>query len=71
MASHIKRTQTVVCANQVFTGLYGPTREEIRISWAKLCDEKLHDLYSSQHILRVTYLRMIRWAGNAAHVKEQ
>jgi hypothetical protein len=34
--------------------------------WRKLYNEELHNLYSSQNIIRMMKLRRMRWAGHVA-----
>jgi hypothetical protein len=41
-----------VFENRVLRRIFGPKREEGG-SWRKLHDDELHDLYSSQNIVRV------------------
>jgi hypothetical protein len=35
--------------------------KEVKGSWRELCNEELHNLYSSSGIVRMTKLRRIRW----------
>jgi hypothetical protein len=49
--------------------IFGPKREE-DVSWRKLHNDELHDLYSSPNIVRVIKSRRMRWAGHVAHVGE-
>jgi hypothetical protein len=44
--------------------IFGPKREEER-SWRKLHNDELHSLYSSPNIVRV-----IKWAGHVAYMRE-
>jgi hypothetical protein len=39
-------------------------RDEVTGCWRKLHNEKLHNLYSSPSIIKMTQLRRIRWAGH-------
>jgi hypothetical protein len=41
-------------------------RHEVTGGWRKLHNEKLHSLYSSPNIIRVTKSRRMRWAGHVA-----
>jgi hypothetical protein len=50
--------------------IFGPKRDEVTGGWRKLHNEKLHDLYSSQSIIRMIKSRRMRWAGNVARRKE-
>jgi hypothetical protein len=47
----------------------GPKREEDG-SWTKLHNDKLHNLYSSPHIVGVIKSRRIRWEGHVARMGE-
>jgi hypothetical protein len=46
--------------------IFGPKKEEVIGGWRKLRDEGLHNLYSSQIIVKVIKLRTIRGAGHTA-----
>jgi hypothetical protein len=39
--------------------------------WRKLCNEKLHNLYSSPSIIRIIKSRRMRWAGHVARMGEK
>jgi hypothetical protein len=39
--------------------------------WRKLHNEELHDLYSSQSIIRIIKSRRMRWAGHVARMGER
>jgi hypothetical protein len=49
----------------------GPKRDEATGSWRKLHNEELHNLYTSQNIIRVIKTRRIRWAGHIARGGEK
>jgi hypothetical protein len=49
--------------------IFGPKREEDG-SWRKLHNDELHDLYSSQKIVRVIKSGRMRWAGHVARMRE-
>jgi hypothetical protein len=51
--------------NRVLRKIFGPKREEDG-SWRKLCNDEIHDLYSSPNIVRVIKSRRMRWAGHVA-----
>jgi hypothetical protein len=55
----------VVFENIVLLRIFGPRREEDG-SWRKLHNDELHNLYSSQNIVRVIKSRRLRWAGHVA-----
>jgi hypothetical protein len=58
-----------VFENRVLRKIFGPKREE-DVSWKKLHNDELHDLYSSPNIVRVIKSRRMRWAGHVACVGE-
>jgi hypothetical protein len=41
------------------------------LSWRKLHDEELHNLYSSPNIIRMTKSRKMRWEGHVAQMGEK
>jgi hypothetical protein len=56
-----------VFENSVLRRIFGPKREEDGL-WRKLHNDELHNLYSSQNIVRVIKSRRLRWAGHVAHM---
>ena len=60
-----------VFENRVLRRMFGPKRDEVTGEWSKLHNEELNDLYSSPNILRVIKSKIIRWAGNVAHIGER
>jgi hypothetical protein len=58
-----------VFENRVLRKIFGPKREE-DVSWRKLHNDELHDLYSSPNIVRVIKSRRMRWAGHVARMGE-
>jgi hypothetical protein len=58
-----------VSENRVLRKIFGPKREE-GVSWRKLHNDELHDLYSSPNIVRVVKSRRMRWAGHVARMGE-
>jgi hypothetical protein len=55
--------------NRVLRRIFGPKREE-DVSWRKLHNDELHDLYSLPNIVRVIKSRRMRWAGHIARMGE-
>jgi hypothetical protein len=43
----------------------------VTAEWRKLCNEELHNLYSSPNILRIIKSRRMRWAGHVARMREK
>jgi hypothetical protein len=58
-----------VLENSVLRKIFGPKREE-NGSWRKLHYDELHNLYSSQNIVRVIKSRRMKWAGHVTHMAE-
>ena len=56
--------------NRVLRRIFGPERDEVTGEWRKLRNEELSDLYCSPNIVRLTKLRIIRWAGHVARMGE-
>jgi hypothetical protein len=56
--------------NRVLRRISGPKREEVRVEWRKLNNEKLHNLYSSRNIIRQTKSRRMRWVEHVARMGE-
>jgi hypothetical protein len=77
----IERNIDLVCArkehilrvfgNRVLRRMFGPKRHEVMGGWRKLHNEELHDLYSSQSIIRIIKSRRMRWAGYVARMGEK
>jgi hypothetical protein len=57
--------------NTVLRRIFGPQRDEETGGWRKLHNEELHNLYSSQNIIRIIKPRRMRWAGHVARVGEK
>jgi hypothetical protein len=51
--------------------IFGPKRDEVTGEWRKLHNKELHDLYSSQSIIRIIKSRRMRWTGHVARMKEK
>jgi hypothetical protein len=45
-----------------------PKRENVPEGWRKLCNDKLHNLYSLLNIIRVNKSRRVRLAGHVAYM---
>jgi hypothetical protein len=54
--------------NRVLRGIFGPKRDEVTGEWRKLHSGELHNLYSSQDIVRQIKSRRMRWAGHVARM---
>jgi hypothetical protein len=54
-----------VFENRVFRRIFVPNRDEVTGGW-----RKLHGLYSSPSIVRVTKARRMRWVGPVARMGE-
>jgi hypothetical protein len=49
-----------VFENRVLRRIFGPKRDEVTGGWRKLHNEELHNLYSSQSIIRMVKSRRLR-----------
>jgi hypothetical protein len=59
-----------VFGNRVPMRIFGPMRREVAGGWRRLHNEELHNLYTSQNIIRAIKSRTLRWAGHVAHMVE-
>jgi hypothetical protein len=57
--------------NRVLRRIFAPKRDEVTEEWRKLHNEELHDLYSSQSIIRIIKSRRMRWADHVARIGEK
>jgi hypothetical protein len=53
-----------VFENRVLGRIYGTRTDEVSGGWRKLNNEELHNLYSSNIVIRMIKSREIRWAGH-------
>jgi hypothetical protein len=53
--------------NRVLKRIFGSKREG-DVSWSKLHNDELHNLYSSPNVVRVIKSRRMRWAGHVARM---
>jgi hypothetical protein len=60
-----------VLENKVLRRIFGPKRDEVTGGSRKLRSEELHDLYSSQSIIRIMKPRRMRWTGHVARMGEK
>jgi hypothetical protein len=60
-----------VFENRVLRRIFGPKKDDVTGKWRKLHNEKLHNLYSSQNIIRQIKSRQMRWAGHVACIGEE
>jgi hypothetical protein len=60
-----------VFENRALRRIFGPKRGGVMGGWRKLHNEKLHNLYSSQSIIRIIKPRRMRWAGHVARMGEK
>jgi hypothetical protein len=59
-----------VFENRVLRRIFGPNRDEVTGEWRKLHSEELHNLYSSQDIIRQIKSRRMTRAGHVARKGE-
>jgi hypothetical protein len=57
--------------NRLLRRIFGPKRDEVTAEWRKLHNKELHDLCSSQSIIRIIKSRRIRWAGHVTRMGEE
>jgi hypothetical protein len=55
-----------VFQKRVLRRIFEPKRDEVTGGWRNLHNEELHNIYSSQSIIRITKSRRMRWAGHVA-----
>jgi hypothetical protein len=60
-----------VFENWVPRSIFEPKRDEVTGGWRKLHNEELHNLYSSQSIIRMIKSRKMRWAGHVARMERR
>jgi hypothetical protein len=60
-----------VFENRVLRRIFGPKRDGVTGGWRKLHIEELHNLYSSQSIIRIIKSMRMRWAGHVARMGEK
>jgi hypothetical protein len=56
-----------VSEKRVLRRIFGSKRE-VDVSWRKLHNDELHDLYSLSNIVREIKARRLRWAGHVARM---
>jgi hypothetical protein len=57
-----------VFENRVLRKIFGSKKDEVTGDLRKLHNEELHDLYSSQSIIRIIKSRTMRWAVHVARM---
>jgi hypothetical protein len=60
-----------VFENRVLRRIFGLKREEVTGGWRKLCNEELHNFYSSSNIIKMIKPRRMRWAGHVVRMGEK
>jgi hypothetical protein len=60
-----------VFENRVLRRISGPKRDEVTGEWRKLHNGELHNLYSSQDIIRQVKSRRMMWGGHVARMGEE
>jgi hypothetical protein len=58
----------VACRERLLTRIFGPKRDDVTGDWRKVHTEKLHNLYSSQSIIRMIKSRRMRCSGHVARM---
>jgi hypothetical protein len=60
-----------VFENRLLRRIFGPKRDRVSGGLRKLHNEELHNLYSSQSIIRIIKSRRMRWVGYVARMGEK
>jgi hypothetical protein len=60
-----------VFGNRVLRRIFGPRRDEVTGEWRKLHNEELHDLNSSQSIIKIMKGKRMRWAEHVSRMGEK
>jgi hypothetical protein len=60
-----------VFENRVLRRIFGSERDEVTGGWRKLYNEELHNLYSSQNIIRIIISSRVRWVEHILHMGER
>jgi hypothetical protein len=60
-----------VFENRVQRRISGPKTDEVMEGWRKLHNVELHNLYSSQIIIRIIKSRRLKWVGHVAQMGEK
>jgi hypothetical protein len=55
-----------VFENRVLRRTFEPKKDDATGEWRKLHNEELHNLFSSQNIIKQIKSRRMRWAGHVA-----
>jgi hypothetical protein len=57
-----------VFEKRVLRRIFGPKRHEVTKGWRELYNEKLHYLYCSPNIIKMTKSRRVKWTGRVARM---
>jgi hypothetical protein len=60
-----------VFEKRVLRRIFGPKRDDVIEGWIKLHNEELHNLNSSQSIIRMTKSRRLKWAGHVTSMGKE
>jgi hypothetical protein len=60
-----------VFKNRVLRRIFGPKKNELTGEWRKLHSEELHDLNSSQSIIKIMKGKRMRWAEHVSRMGEK
>jgi hypothetical protein len=60
-----------VFENRVLRRIFGPKRDGVKGGRRTMHNEELHNLYSSQSIIRIIKSMRMRWAGHVARMGEK
>jgi hypothetical protein len=65
---HAKQRTQIVFENRVLRKIFGPKRGEVAGDQRKVCNEELHNLYTSPNIIRMMKSKRIRWERHVVHM---
>jgi hypothetical protein len=58
----------IMFENRMLRRIFGPKRDEVTGDWRKLHNEKLHNFYYLQNIIRMMKSMRMRWAEHVARM---
>jgi hypothetical protein len=59
-----------ILENRVLIRISGPKRDKVTGGWRKLYNEELHNLYTSQNIIRMIKARRMKWEGHVVCIRQ-
>jgi hypothetical protein len=56
--------------SKVLKEIFGPKEAEVSGQFGMLCNEELHDVYTSPSIVQIVKSRRLQWVGHVAKMEE-